>query len=196
MAGLDGQDGTGNGEVSWLRDELGSTEVGADSDTLENLGGLQEGLNTGQAEVVGALLDCNMISDYRLSFDEQEDLPGVAPAALRAEVKVETWVASSAPCATMLKRRRGLALTASKAAWSYIARPCYNDDRSAAWFINQTQLMSTNPVEGGLEVLKGQRIVEDVGVRWTRLTLLKGSSGGDSGQEGDLGGEGLHFRLC
>ena len=56
VAGLDGEDGTSGGEVVWAGDELSSTEVGADTDTLEEVGGGEEALHIGVAELVLALL--------------------------------------------------------------------------------------------------------------------------------------------
>lgn len=42
VTSLDGQDGTGGGQVCLVGDVLGSTEVGTDTDTLENVCSLKE----------------------------------------------------------------------------------------------------------------------------------------------------------
>jgi hypothetical protein len=53
---LDGEDGAGGGEVGLVGDVLSSTEVGADTDTLEDVGDGEEGLDVVEAEGVLALL--------------------------------------------------------------------------------------------------------------------------------------------
>lgn len=57
MAGLDGQDGAGRGEVVLAHDIGRSTEIGADTNTLEDGGGGEEHLGVGDTEVVDALSD-------------------------------------------------------------------------------------------------------------------------------------------
>ncbi len=57
MAGLDGQNGAGCGQVGGGHDVSGSTEVGANSNALEDGGGFDEGLDVGDAEVVDAFGD-------------------------------------------------------------------------------------------------------------------------------------------
>lgn len=57
MAGLDGQDGAGGGEVRLAHDVGGGAEVGRDADALEDGGGGEEGVDVLVAEVVLAGLD-------------------------------------------------------------------------------------------------------------------------------------------
>lgn len=57
VAGLGGEDGAGSGEVVGVGNVLGSTEVGTDTDTLEELRGGDERLDASDAKVVGALSD-------------------------------------------------------------------------------------------------------------------------------------------
>lgn len=57
MTSLDSQDGTSGCEVGLAHDVGGGTEVGRDTDALEDGGGGEEGLDGVVAEVVGASLD-------------------------------------------------------------------------------------------------------------------------------------------
>ena len=56
MTGLDGQDGTGGGEVVGLLDVVGGTEVGGNTDTFEDTGDGDKGGNVVVTEVVFAFL--------------------------------------------------------------------------------------------------------------------------------------------
>lgn len=57
MTALDGQDGACRSEVGLVGDELGSAEVGADTDTLKDVGDGKERWDVLEAEVVRALSD-------------------------------------------------------------------------------------------------------------------------------------------
>ena len=57
VARLHGEDGASGGEVVLVHDELGGTEVGADTDTLEDVGDGKEGCCILEAEVVCACLN-------------------------------------------------------------------------------------------------------------------------------------------
>ena len=57
VAGLDSQDGASGGQVVGVGNGLGSTKVGAHTDTLEDVGGGQEAVDIGVAEVVCAFCD-------------------------------------------------------------------------------------------------------------------------------------------
>ena len=57
MAGLNCQDGASSGQVGSGHDVSSGTQVGGNSDALEDRGGLDEALDISHAEVVGALSD-------------------------------------------------------------------------------------------------------------------------------------------
>jgi hypothetical protein len=57
VAGLDGEDAAGSGNVGRVGDEGGGAEVGAHTDTLNDGGGGQEGVRGEVAKVVCASLD-------------------------------------------------------------------------------------------------------------------------------------------
>ena len=57
MAGFDSQDGAGRGEVVFAHDVGRSSKVSADTNTLEDGGGSEEGLGVGDTKVVDAFSD-------------------------------------------------------------------------------------------------------------------------------------------
>lgn len=57
MAGLNGQDGASSSEVCLGHDVGSGTEVGADTNALEDGGSGQERLDAGDTEGIGALCD-------------------------------------------------------------------------------------------------------------------------------------------
>jgi hypothetical protein len=57
VAGLDGEDGSGGSEVGLAHDVGGSTEVGRDTNALEDGGGSEEALDIGDTKAVSALGD-------------------------------------------------------------------------------------------------------------------------------------------
>lgn len=86
VAGLDGQDGAGGCEVVLVGDAGSSSEVGADSDTLEDTGKCDERLGVGGGEGVGALGDGCVLE----SAAEEGDVGGLVVGDL-LQVGVE-WV--------------------------------------------------------------------------------------------------------
>lgn len=57
VTGLDGQDATGGGQVGVVHDVSGGTEVGADTDTFQDISKREEALDVGRREGVFAFLD-------------------------------------------------------------------------------------------------------------------------------------------
>lgn len=108
MAGLDGKDRAGSGEVLAVLDRRGGTEVSRHADALEDLGDslrarsrlVNAGAGTGDQKSgrTRKLLTSETGNLYEQAWT------GVAPAAWRAEVKNETWVASSLAISLMAWR--------------------------------------------------------------------------------------------
>lgn len=143
MAGLDGQDGASSREVSIVGDVLGGTEVGRDTDTLEELRGGDEAVNSSQAKVVGASLH-GLVTE---SLGQEGDVVLLLTADLLVSVVDVSRVSSG------LKGSLGGKVLV---------------------------------VEGALEVLEGQGVVEDdiVDVGLTRGSSLSGCRWGSGGQRG------------
>lgn len=124
VAGFDGQNAAGCGEVSLVGDESGGAEVGAHTDTLDDGCGGQEGCRSEVAKVVCALFDgCDASS---LQGGGQEVDVGLLIAGNHLEVLVEVGLVEA--CSSKVL--------------------CGEVGKCLA-------------VEGGLEVLKGQGVVQD-----------------------------------
>lgn len=72
MAGLNGEDRAGGGEVSLLVNVGGGSEVSGRSNTLEDLGGGQERLDGGEGSVKVVLADANDGSSDALEGSDEE----------------------------------------------------------------------------------------------------------------------------
>ena len=89
VTGLDGQDGTGGGEVVGLLDVVGGTEVGGNTDTFENTGDGDKGLDIVVTERVGAFLAVPSVLDACKSV-KSFTLTGLTWLAFRTAVRVST----------------------------------------------------------------------------------------------------------
>lgn len=88
MAGLDGQDAAGGGEVGLVGDESGGTEVGADTNTLEETGLGDEVPGAGEAEVVGARLGGGHVGRGHDGLDDSNVADLIAHDLLKVLVEV------------------------------------------------------------------------------------------------------------
>ena len=93
VTGLDGEDGASGGEVGLARDVGGSAEVGRDTDTLEDRGSGEEGLDAVVAELVLALSDG--LSTGLLESRGQEIDVSLLVRANALDVVVESLVEAS-----------------------------------------------------------------------------------------------------
>jgi len=150
VARLGGEDGSGGGEIGRVLDELGSTEVGGNTNTLEGGGKSGEGLNIGVREVVFAGLGGSGAESTRQESDVGSLVLGdLCEAGADPEVKAGVLESSL------------------------------------------VELGESARVEGVLQVLEGERVLEDVGVRGSTLDG-GGDDGHRGGEDGESGKERLH----
>lgn len=148
VTGLDGQDAASGGQVCLVGDEGSSTEVGAHTDTLEDLSSGNESGRGEVAEVVCAGVDGSDTST--LESGGQEVNMDLLITTDLLEVSVELRAVEASGSEVLLG-----------------------------------ELGDTLGVEGCLEVLESQGVVEDDTIDVSALTLDKGrSSSGNGGQEG------------
>lgn len=154
---LDSEDSASSGQVIWRSNVFGSSEVGADTDTLEDVGSSQEALSIGVAEVVGALGNRSGTSSPQTCLQEVDVSLLVLSDLLEVVVEgLSRWHAS------------GLE-------------------------VGGGELGQSLAVEGVLEVLERQRILEDDGIvntSWwcSGLALHERSSGSKSCERSGEGG--------
>lgn len=149
MTSLNGEDRPSSGQVGSISDELSSAEVGADTDTLKDVGDGEESLDVLEAESVG-VRDNSLNTSLGQSAGEERDV-GLLVEGDLLEVGVEDVVVSS------------------------------------GGEVSLGELGETLLVEGVLEVLKGQGVVEDdtvVWATWGSLALNNGSRKSDSREGG------------
>lgn len=158
VASLNSEDRPSSGQVGGISDELSSTEVGADTDTLKDVGDGEESLDVLEAESVGVWHN-GLDTGGGKSTGEELNV-GLLVGGDLLEVGVEDVVVSS------------------------------------SGEVSLGELGKTLLVEGVLEVLEGEGVVEDdsvTGATWGSLALNNGSRNGGSREGGGDDGR-THYR--
>jgi hypothetical protein len=158
VAGLNGQDGAGGGEVCLGHDVRGSTQVGAHTDTLEDRSGSQEAGDVLVPKVVGARIDGLGASSGESASQELDVSFLVARDHLDAVVGLFGEVGGLEVIDGVLCERV--------------------------------------TIEGVLEVLKSERVVENIGISGSICALVDRGSGGKCCESGDGEECGLHLDWC